>query len=267
MNIFQRLYKSVYDIKWLSERRKDGKSGAGHFFLLTFLVSLIFGVWLSVTLIGFWNDAKTGFGEQVPYFKAEMKAGSLSVTELPQPFFKEGEEFKVMVDTATSSQVKIGDFVGEGEKAVILVTAKEVSVFNPSGNKIETRLFKDAPDFSTDKNEILAGAQSLQWLMFFLVLLILILSYSGLAIANAFFLFFWSLVVWTVSAIGKKDWKYMEVVSVGAFAMTAPLLVDAILFASGFKPPFLSAFIFLIYMLSIVFALSNTHIKKGEDKK
>ena len=268
MNIFQRFSHSLYDLKWLSERRKDGKSAAVYFFFLTFLVSLAFGVWFSFHLLGFWNETKFVLREQVPYFKAEMKDGSLSVTEMPQPFVKEGRDFKFIVDTATSSQTTINDFMSDNEKkAVVLISAREISIFNPGQNKIETTLFKDAPAFSTDKNEIVSGADRLQWLLFVVILLVMIVSYIGFAFANGFFLFFWSLIAWAAASIGKKDWKYLEVVSVGAFAMTAAVVVDTLLFVAGAKPPFLTAFIFLVYILPVIFSLNDGHIKKGEDKK
>ncbi len=262
--IFQNLYHSLYDFKWLSQRRSDGKSGAVNFFIATFLFSVIAGVFLCLNIIGLWNDAKVFFNDQVPYFKADLKDGILLVSEIEQPFTREVDGFKIVVDTRSSSTVKVTDLTSDQDKIVVLVTNEEVSAYNSEQNKIETRLFKDMSNGSVDKNEILSSLNNFHSVIFVFVFLFMVFLFIAFSLANAFFLFFWSFIVWVVSAFAKKDWKYLEIVSAGSFAIVLPIFIRTISTITAFKPPFLPSLIFLVYMLFIVFAASH---KEGEIKK
>jgi hypothetical protein len=276
MNIFKQFVKSIYDINWLRERRNNKKEAIGYFFFLSFVISLIFGTWLSISMLNGWQTAKTSFRNDFPYFKAEMKSGQLFVSELEQPFFKETDSVKLIVDTATSSNKNISDFIAaKEEKLVVLITAKDFSYFNPSQSKIETTLFKDAPNFLTNKDEIVNKADGAKWIIALVVFLIFVFCYIIFSIANIIFLLFWSLIVWVTARTTKKDWKYSDVLAVGVFALTTSALVDILLNLAGFKLPFLSVLVFLAFMLSIIFAAKNApaqiqkveEIKKPEEKK
>jgi hypothetical protein len=267
MDILQRFSRSLYDLKWLSQRRRDGGLAAAHFFFLAFIVSTIFGIWLSFQLIGLWNDSRKFFKDQIPNFQAQMRQGSLSVTGLERPYVKEGEWFRLVIDTATSGVADIKSLAaGNEDKAIMLVTAGDLSVYQPDRSKIETTMFKDLPDFSTDKAAIVAKVEGMGWLSFVIVFLVLFLSYGIFVVTQALFLLFWSLIVWVFSLIAKKSWKYKEILTVGAFAMTAAVLLNCLLLLSSFNPPFLSAFVFLVYMFSIVFA-PNVAQEEKKDKK
>lgn len=268
MNIFKQFSNSIYDFKWLAGRRAEPKSAIAYFFFFTFVLSVVLGSWMSFQLLHVWGDAKTVFRDQVPYFQAEMKNGRLSVLDLDQPFTKETKEFVVIVDTATSSSRKITDYIsGNEKKAVFLVSAQDFSFYRPDQNKTETNFFKDAPDFQTDKNKLLASAEKMRWLVFVIILLFLLLSYIAFSLANAVFLLFWSLILWVVSLISKKKWKYSEVLAVGAFAMTVPALLGGIISYAGLKLPYLSASLFLVYMIVVIFAFEEVSSEKVENKK
>ena len=225
---------------------------------------------MSVELLNVWQESKTSFRNDFPSFKAEMKAGQLKISELEQPFLKETDNVKLIVDTATSSNKKISDYVLDKEKKmVILVTAKDFSYFQPNRNKIETTLFKDAPNFQTDKNQIMAKADGAKWLVGLVVFLIFVICFIAFSIANIIFLLFWSLIVWVTARTTKKEWKYSDVLAVGTFALTAPALIDIIFNIGGLKLPFLNALVFLAFMLSIVFTIKNSpsQIQKPEEIK
>ena len=190
MLFFKHLYRSLWDIEWL-RTMKDKRKETWLCFLLFMLVLVAAkSAPFLVRTPEVFRWAKIVAEEKVPDFRAEIKDGVLSVTELEQPYtldmpIDESESLFLLVDTFTDEALSAKTFVrGKETQTVVVVTRDYLEIYNPADGSFESQSFKEIPDSSLAKSDILGWLNkwkgfALYALMAVLIVLMYVFSVIG----------------------------------------------------------------------------------------
>lgn len=152
----------------------------------------------------------------------------------------------VVIDTSAASP--LDSF--KSYDTVLLVT-KDYIVSEKSKGQLSVLQLSSFPDFALDRSSITGFigrvAPLLKLLLPLLFLLMLAGFFIGLTISNLFFLAFISLFTWAASAIMRSGLNYGHCYALGIYALTGPLLLEAVLRLVSVPVPWYASFaIFLI---------------------
>lgn len=262
MWFFTSLYRSLFDFRWLKERKNNAGASWSYFFLFLFLLA-------GLTAIPFFLQMPSGLKEMrilaeknVPDFKAEWKSGELSITQLVQPFVWNEKNFSMVIDTATTTNLQLKNLLKSPTDSGILVTKDRVEIYDVSKNSSRVQFWKDFPDYSITKTGILAYAD--KWLspvsLYLISALLFLGIYIGLVISKLFILLFVTILVFIINNLAKKGWTFRQLFYVGLFAMTLPSIALAALSWVGGSISLLYSSILLVILLMVIFVSDKKEI-------
>lgn len=264
MWFFNSLYRSLFDFRWLKERRNNSGSAWSYFFLFIFLLVGLILIPLFVQLPGDVKELRALADKNLPEFQVQLKGGELAVNNVEQPFVLKEKDFVLVVDTATTTDVQLKNWLESSSTSGILVTKSHFEVYNAVKDSTQIQSWKEMPDFSTTKAELMAFMD--KWfkpLAMWLVGVVMFVGlFIGLVITKLITLLFVSLVVLVIGGIAKKGWTFKQLFNVGLFALTLPSILLIALGWVGGQVSFLYSAILLAVMLVIMFLKDNKEVIK-----
>ncbi|MBI2990170.1 MAG: DUF1189 family protein [Candidatus Magasanikbacteria bacterium] len=276
MTFFKHLYRSLWDIEWLRNMKDKRKETWLYFFLFMFLLVVAKSAPFLVRVPEVFQLAKTVIEEKVPNFQADIKDGVLGVTELEQPYtldipVDDNESMLIYVDTLTDEALSAKTFVQEEDRqTVVLLTRDYFEIYNPADGSLQSQSFKEMPDSSLAKSDILGWLN--KWKGFALYLMVLglfLVIYVFAVIGKLVYLLVWSLLLYIIAKIARRaEWKFGKIYTLGLSAIILPsvLLLIAQYLSIGF--PFLYTFVFFVLTLAVMFrgGEKKEEIQKSEDR-
>lgn len=259
---FQAVWKSMSDVRWLREQRKDIARASKYFLGIILVISLVDAIVFSHAFLRDVNGVSKKALEVAPNLSIERKDGNLKASGITEPFVFEtitdGQSILIYIDTTTSSAaIPSANLLQAKEKNTFLiaVTSDMIRFVEGSTGKEQTITAVQLPENSvipygkTAKHiqEISERKHSLA-VVAAIITLILFIFYT---IAELIYLAFVTLVAYGVSRVKKYSWTFGELFTVGLFAVTLPLLVDEILSLFGVYIPILTTAL-LIALLCVV---------------
>lgn len=242
---FRALYKSFTSPAWLaSQSRATGK--ASTFFVMVLLI-LSVGTGFQVVyrqIPGIVPTFEKTVTEQVPDFTAQITGGTLSVSNIPQPYTRyftdeQGKEFVVVVDTVTTGTVSLDPFFTSSTGSGILITHTGISSKNLSGQQEIEEKFDRIPNVSFSRTQIIQFLEDVQHRFrpgIFAVVVALTFALWGLGLL-IFILLFSFIVFVFYSGMSKQDktirYSWKEIFTLSLFVFGLPKLVVTI-FDLGF---------------------------------
>lgn len=236
MWFFKSFYRSLFDITWLREQRALGIGKAlGFFTLVIFLVSLFrFGP-VAFFLAPRSLDKAVAAVQEIPDFKATVKGGKLFVEDLPQPYsysFKgEEQNLLVYVDTVSTSTPAVEDLLTDKkEGGVILIGREDARFYDAESKHTELETYADFPDNTTlTKTEVVDFVSKVRGARSWIGIVLQAFAFMAQWVFELLAILWWSLILWALSRLRKTGWRYAEVVRVGLYALTLPLLLSTVL--------------------------------------
>lgn len=262
MWFFTSLYRSLFDFRWLKERKNNSGQSWSYFFLFLFLLT-------GLTLIPFLLGMPSGIKEMrslaeknLPDFKAEWRGGELSVTQLEQPFVWNEKDFVLVVDTATTTNLQLKDWLKSPTVSGVLITKDRAEIFDANKSSGRVQYWKEIPDYSITKTELLVKAD--KWLspmMIYLFSVLMFLGlYVGLIVSKLFALLLVTVLVFAINNFAKKGWSFKRLFNVGLFAMTLPSIALTALSWAGGRISLLYSLILLVILLMVVFVKDDKEV-------
>lgn len=269
MEFFKHLWNSLWNIDWMYKMKKNKKKSWLYFILFMFILVLVqFGPFL-YQLPKVIDQGKDLVVNHVPEFTATFEGGELAVTELEQPYIfvnsQEGDEFLVYVDTSSTEPLNLRDLLEEHESNMgILVTKESFEMYDPDEGQSRTQDFRDMPDVSFDKSDVVAGIEKWAGMVGVVaIIVIMLIVFVFWTIGKLIYLLILSLITLAIAEASRKKWKYSDIFTLGLTTMILPsvlLAASVLLFKS--KPPFAYSIIFYVVTLTVVFK----HPGKGHKK-
>lgn len=271
MFYFKAFLNSLYNFNWLKSNRKNTGQAGTYFVFFVLLISAVYSgyfIWKIPKVVA---EIRTAVVGEVPDFKLEARDGFLSVTGVEQPYIKQiedddGEEFKFIIYTDTEEDLNINDYIDPDKESGVLLARDYVVTHQHERNKTEIQRFKDIPNFSFTKGELMKWfdkfSGGLPLFLFFLLLLALFVVF---VISKLIYISLISLFVWIAAEFGKKEWKFSEIFTVGLYAVTLPTLINLILMLVGKPIPFVYALVLTGLILGAVFY--GGEVKSGVETK
>ncbi len=262
MWFFTSLYRSLYDFRWLKERRNNPGQSWSYFFLFLFLLAGLTVIPLFLKMPSGLKEMRVLAEKNVPDFKAEWKGGELNLTQLEQPFVWSDKDFVMVVDTVTTTGLQLKDWLKTPTDSGILVTKERVEIYDADKNSGRTQYWKEFPDFAITKSELLVKAD--KWLspisLYLIGTLLFFGIYIGLIVSKLFALLFVVILVLIISNLAKKGWTFKQLFNVGLFAITLPSIAFAALSWVGGRTGSLGSLVLLVILLIVVFAKDNREV-------
>ena len=259
MSFFVAWYRSIVDLRWLRTQRKETNKAWMYAIFFLLVMGVVRDSYLLWGIPSFIHEARTGIAQSLPNFRAEIKNGELIVTDLPQPYTyrlptEDGDvALKVVVDTLSTSTPAISDITPSDEETVVLIT-KTAMTIRSDGGRTQTQEWRTMPDGTLTKEQVTNFLQ--YWagrIGYFIAPVLIVLFFIFGTLGKLIYLALLSLVVWLVTLFAKRDWKYKEIFTVGLFALTAPTMLQILLFWSGLHIPFVYSVVLAAYLFAVVF--------------
>lgn len=208
---------------------------------------------------------------EAPNFQAVLNNGAFTIAGVPQPLVIKGlgENFIVALDTASTTTSTVDSYLDSSAQSGLLVTNEKVELYNGVTGEQKTQNWKGTPDFSINKtklNELVGKYLNFSWLAAGSVLFFL-LVFIGNVIVRLMALLSVVVIVFILAKFARQSWKFKELFTIGLFAITLPLLLEALLGAlSGAMIPIFFLAL-LAFMLALVFTKNDGAVKKDETKQ
>ena len=262
MWFFTSLYRSLFDFRWLKERRNNSGQSWSYFFLFLFLLAGLTLIQLFLGMPSGIKEMRSLAEKNLPDFKAEWKGGELNITQLEQPFIWSEKNFVLVIDTATTTNLQLKDWLKSPTDSGVLITKSQAEFFDANKGSSRVQYWKDVPDYSITKTELLAKAD--KWLspaMVYLFSVLMFLGlYIGLIVSKLFVLLLVTILVLIVNNFAKKGWTFKQLFNVGLFAMTLPSIALTSLSLAGGRINLLYSLILLAILLMVVFVKDNKEV-------
>lgn len=252
MKFFRSLYNSLWNLSWLKQQKNAG--GAFRYFLLFILLVTMVGlVPVAILLPDLARDVRQGV-ERLPDFTAQLKNGTLQVSDLSQPYVSWEKETVFVIDTMTTSSVSLESYFTTTTKSGVLITSDRMETIDRASGKEKIQPFRSLPDYAVTKSEVITVINRFTTPLAIIgvILFIAVLFYFGIFIAKL-----WSLVVvaglvWVITKIINRSWKFGELTTVGLYAITLPTIISLVLTALNVQIPFIHFLAFLAFMIALV---------------
>lgn len=262
MWFFTSLYRSLFDFRWLKERKNNSGQSWSYFFLFVFFLAGLTMIPLFLEMPSGLKEMRSLAEKNLPDFKAEWRGGELAITQLEQPFIWNEDNFVLVIDTATTTELQLQSWLKAATNSGVLVTKDRVEIYDANKNSSRIQYWKDIPDYSITKAELLNKAD--KWLSPLSVYLISILLffgvYAGLIISKLFVLLLVVVVVLIINNFAKKGWNFKQLFNVGLFALTLPSIALAALSWVGGRISWLNFLVLFIILLTVIFVKDNKEI-------
>ncbi len=271
MNFFKHIatafYKSLYDIHWIAQQRGYLARALAYFFVFLFVTLCILlgilGRTASPRLSEVWDDIRA----DAPDATLTISEGTLSVTGLDQPYrhefaFENGVTGVLYVDTVTTSSVALNDILGEADHVpVVLVTSKKIKMYDASGAEPFVENMSSFPNTTLRTEEVtsvidgITAGRAVVGILLLLSLIVTVFVFGTKLVS----LLVVAWLVYVVVRADKKAWTYRQIYTAGLYALTIPILVDAIsMLVLGAPLPFVHTILLFVILFGIIY--------KGETK-
>ncbi len=242
------------------EERKP-REAAGHLALLSvFLWTLPFVVLCFFFVGTAVKSIVIGLREQVPPGTVfEMKNGSFS-SSLSEPLVFGDEEFKIVINSASGTAA-----LQAGESGLV-VSASGIRERTPL--REQEASFANVPDFRKSREELLEA--TVRWAPFAMFLTIAVMSLVVFGSVWIGFLASTALhgsLLWLALKICKRTWPWKRAFVVSAYAATGPILLNAILSASGLNLGAVSSVWYWLILIWIVYGAVKQSAPAPEKKE
>ena len=261
MKVLVAFYKSLYDFSWLKAQRKNGELAWSYFLLFVFVLAAFTFIPAIILFPGNLKELKQEGFKKIPEFTATFSQGKLAISGLQQPlvYKDETEDFVLVVDTVTTTALDLANFLPDKDQSGILITADKVEIFDADQQKSEVQYWTDIPDTSFDKARLQSWADTLLStpVMFLIGLVIVIVLFMGMGIGKLFTLLLVIFIVWIVSELTKRQWKFGELFTVGLFGVRLPSFLAIVAKYFSVRIPGIFFLALLAFMLAVVLTKEN----------
>lgn len=277
MFFFKHLYRSLWDIEWLRSMKDKRKETWLCFLLFMLVLVAAKSAPFLIRTPEVFRWATIVAEEKVPDFRAEIKDGVLDVTELEQPYtldipVDENERLFLLVDTLTDEALSAKTFVVEEKEnqTVVVVTRDYLEIYNPADGSFESQSFKEIPDSSLAKSDILGWLNKWKgFALYGLMAVLFVLIYVFSVIGKLIYLLVWSLLIYIVAMIARRaEWKFGKIYTLGLSTVILPSLLFLVIQYVFVGFPFLYTIVFLVLTLAVMFrgGEKKEEVQKLEDK-
>lgn len=207
---------------------------------------------------------------KMPDFQATLQSGVLSISGLDQPYesvevLEVSEatgaqpKFVLLVDTVRTTSLSLAQYTTATSSADVLAISRDSFIILQDGRE-QVIPFKDIPNFALSKTMLIekitqyTGMGVIALFTLFLSIIIFIFLF----VAKLITIEIVAALVFVVSALAGKGWKFSELTRVGLFAITLPTILATLLSVIGVAIPFLNFLSLLAFMLAVVFTKDGT---------
>lgn len=259
MWFFASLYRSLFDFRWLKERRNNSGSAWSYFFLFIFLISGLILIPLFVQMPGSLKELRIAAEKNVPDFQADLKGGQLTVNNLAQPYIVKEKDFVLVVDTATTTNIQVKNWLETPAMSGVLITKDQFEIYNAPEKSTRIQSWKDIPDYSTTKGDLLAMADKIlkPAALYLIGLIMFVGAFIGLTVTKLLTLLIVTFLAFTINNFAKKGWTFKQLFNVGLFAVTLPSVLIIALGWVGGRVSFVYSLILLAVLLVVIFKKDN----------
>lgn len=264
MWFFNSLYRSLFDFRWLKERRNNSGSAWSYFFLFVFLLAGLILIPLFVQMPSDVKELRALADKNLPEFQLQLKGGELTINNVEQPFVLKEKDFVLVVDTAITTDVQLKNWLEGENMSGVLITRNHFEAYNAVKDSTQIQSWKEMPDFSTTKAELVTFMD--KWFrplaMWLIGVVMFVGLFIGLIVTKLLTLLFVSLFALVVSGVAKKGWTFKQLFNVGLFALTLPSILLIALGWAGGQVSFLYSAILLAILLLVVFLQDHKEVIK-----
>ena len=263
--------KSLYDFEWIALQRGTGFRGIRVLLALGGVIFVLFSIFVGYHLTNFFADTKKEV-ESLPEFTASFEGKMLRVDGLEQPFVKRyweefGGAFVLHVDTQSDVFGASKDHQQQPEDLVVSIGKDRISVFDSTQKKEETFWFTEGVDSFT-KEDVVGVLTKLQGFYGYVsAVLISLFATTLLLLWKLLYLSFLTFFAFLYNRLSKKGWSYLELYSVGLYAIICPsLIMIGLAFFALHIPYGYSVLVYLFfYMILQKESAGNVHghMRKG----
>jgi len=244
---------SFYKFDWLHAQADNSKKAANYVILLILLLSFVTSVFLSTIVPNKLRDLRNEVLSKVPAFEATLVNGSLSVTQLEQPFLYEDAEMSFGVNTNTSTEdFNFDTFVEGKDKDILYLTSSNIYSYD-SVTKIKNVLVYDKEiNKSFSKESFIKFTDNFlnNYKLFFAIFLII--SFVGFSVFKLVNLLFITLLVWIINKNSEtNNFKFSQIYTIGLFAITGPSIIVAFLRIFNYSIPFLYSILSIMILMIV----------------
>ncbi|GEM_PF-3141002 len=245
------LYKSIVEPSWLARQSREmGKSSV--LFVLTVLV-LSIGVSVRLAYVDIPRTIpmlQEVIGREIPDFTAQISDGTLSVSQLEQPYVKyfeyEDSDVVIVIDTTTNT-TRLDTFFTTSTEVGFLITAKGIVSKTSSTSEIMNEQLTRFPNMTISKQEVVGFLDSFSG-RGQVVLAVVTTAFTFLVWGIGLLLFimiFASIVYGLYRALSSHDqknrytWRQIVVLSLFTFVLPKLSVSFAMLLFPGVSLPFI----------------------------
>lgn len=254
MWFFTAFSRSLYRFAWIREQKNNSGRAWSYFFLLVFFVSGLTIIPSAINLPNALHDIRTKVAVNAPDFQAVWKSGELQVSGLEQPYVLRQDGMLLVVNTAATNTVSLMDYVvGSLPNSAILIARDRMEVTSV-GSQSRVQYWKDMPDYSTSKTDILAQADKFLRtpVMIALILGMFLLFFVGITISKLILAVLGSLIMLGAAKIGNSTWTFKQIFNASLYSITVPTIVALLLGLVGQGMGWISLVLLLLALWMVV---------------
>lgn len=256
MSFLISLYRSLGNLAWLKQQKHAALAAWKYFLLLMVLFAALSSVPLVVSVPSLVREVKDKVMSNVPDFQATLKQGTLAVTGFPQPYVYRDQEsgFVLVVDTVSTSSLSLVNYLKSDTDSGVQINREGVEMIDGQQGESKTQSWKNFPDFSVTKVEVIQKivAYSGPGTIAFLMIILPITVFLVITLGKLWSILFVSCIVYLVSMVAHRGWKWSELFVVGLFATTLPSLIAIAFTLFGVQIGFIHFLALLAFMLAVV---------------
>ncbi len=276
------LWKSMSDVSWLRDQRKNFSSASTYFLGIILVVSLASAMYFSHSVLSDIAEVAQKTIVAAPDLSFERKEGKIQASGVEQPFMfessVEGQSFFVYIDTNTTSEAVPADFflqAKEKETFFVAVTSDAIRFIEGSTEGIakseQKILAEELPEggistYGKSAKTIRNFSESNRAFLMVTTVATLVL-FVFYTLAQTAFVAFVAFLVWGSAKRKKTPWSFGELFTVGLFAITLPMLLGDVLPLFGLYIPFLGSVVMFAILFAVVFYKGKKIEKNGEEEK
>ncbi len=236
---FQALYKSFTDPAWLARQSREAGKSSIFFVLMLLVLSLLVAVRIAyIEIPRAVPPLRETLDRELPDFTAHLSDGTLSVTDLPQPYVRyfeyENENMVIVVDTTTNT-TSLDAFLTTSTQTGFLITSRAVVTKTSSTPEVVNDRLTRFPDTTISKNQIITFLDTLGGrgqLVALLVVTAFTFLFWGIGLL-VFILIFTSIAYGLYRAVSSHDrstrYTWKEILTLSLFVFGLPKLAITIL--------------------------------------
>lgn len=258
-------WRSLFDIGWLRERRKDGGRASKYFLGLMLIISLLYAFALSRAFVTEMRAITEKLAVVAPELALEKKEGKFVASGIDEPFLfemeREDAHIVFFIDTTTSSDALSIPAVRDAQEQAIVIAVTQDRIDFIGGKRIGQEDFS-LPVEDVKEGQSIANGKKISHIRDFAAsgrFFAIVFSVSSAVLFIVLTLIQLILLaivagITTLAARAKNSqWTFGELFTVSLFAMTLPLLLGDVLSLAGIQLPFVPTIVFLVLLFAVVF--------------